>query len=76
MLVVMALMESVGTVGKPIVIIIGNIFVMGIEGLVVAIQVIRLEFYELFSRFYEGNGKPFKPVGVSSFTKNDEAKAK
>lgn len=38
----------------------GNILVMGLEGLVVCIQVLRLEFYELFSRFYEGDGRPVK----------------
>ncbi len=43
------------------VIIIGNLFVMGLEGLIVGIQVLRLEYYELFSRFYKGNGREFKP---------------
>ena len=47
--------------GSPnwIVVILGNLFVMGIEGLIVGIQVLRLEFYELFSRYYRGDGKPF-----------------
>lgn len=43
------------------VIIIGNIVVTVLEGLVVGIQVLRLEYYEMFSRFYRGNGKAFKP---------------
>ncbi|GEK88215.1 V/A-type H+-transporting ATPase subunit I [Alkalibacterium putridalgicola] len=42
-----------------LVIIMGNIFVAGLEGLVVGIQVLRLEFYEIFSHFYKGDGKPF-----------------
>ncbi len=42
-------------------IIIGNIFVIGLEGLIVGIQVLRLEYYEIFSRFYKGNGREFKP---------------
>ena len=42
------------------VIIIGNIFVMGLEGLIVGIQVLRLEYYEMFSRFYKGTGRPFR----------------
>ncbi|MDD6275590.1 MAG: V-type ATPase 116kDa subunit family protein [Clostridia bacterium] len=41
----------------------GNIIVMALEGLLTGIQVLRLEFYEMFSRFYEGDGKPFKSVG-------------
>lgn len=43
------------------IVIIGNIVVTGLEGLVVGIQVLRLEYYEMFSRFYRGSGKPFKP---------------
>lgn len=43
------------------VIIGGNIFVTGFEGLIVGIQVLRLEYYEMFSRFYKGGGKEFKP---------------
>lgn len=43
------------------VIVIGNLFVCGMEGLVVGIQVLRLEYYELFSRFYKGTGRAFKP---------------
>ncbi|MDO4805229.1 MAG: V-type ATPase 116kDa subunit family protein [Lachnospiraceae bacterium] len=53
--------------GNPnwIIVVFGNLFVMGIEGLIVGIQVLRLEFYELFSRYYKGNGKEF----VSTFEK-------
>ena len=49
--------------GSPnwLVVVLGNLFVMGMEGLIVGIQVLRLEYYELFSRYYKGSGKPFKP---------------
>ena len=53
-----------GSLGSPFVIVIGNIFVMGLEGLVVSIQVLRLVYYETFSRFYSGDGKPFQPAKV------------
>lgn len=65
MLVVMALAEQVSASAVPIVIVLGNIFVMGIEGLLVGIQTLRLEFYEIFSRFYSGDGKPFVPVKIN-----------
>ncbi len=65
MLVVMALSEQVSNAAAPIVVILGNIFVMGIEGLLVGIQTLRLEFYEIFSRFYSGDGKPFVPVKIN-----------
>lgn len=45
------------------VVVIGNIFVIGLEGLIVGIQVLRLEYYEMFSRFYRGDGRAFKPFG-------------
>lgn len=49
--------------GNPniIVIILGNLFVCGMEGLIVGIQVLRLEYYEIFSRFYKGTGRKFEP---------------
>lgn len=48
--------------GSPniLAIIIGNVVVIGLEGMVVGIQVLRLEYYEMFSRFYKGGGKPFQ----------------
>ena len=48
-----------------IVIVLGNIFVCGMEGLIVGIQVLRLEYYEFFSRFYKGSGREFKPYSKS-----------
>ena len=49
--------------GNPnwIVVVLGNIFVCAMEGLIVGIQVLRLEYYKIFSRFYAGNGREFKP---------------
>ena len=64
MVVVFTLSGMVGGIGSPIVIVIGNIFVMGMEGLIVGIQVLRLEFYEIFSRFFNGEGSPFIPAEV------------
>lgn len=64
MLVVMTLTEMIGGSGSILVLIIGNLFVMGMEGLIVGIQVLRLEFYEMFSRYYDGEGKPFVPIAA------------
>lgn len=63
MAVVMTLSEMLDGAGI-IVVIIGNIFVMVLEGLLAGIQVLRLVFYETFNRFYEGDGKAFDPVKV------------
>ena len=49
----------------PEIMVLGNLFVMFLEGLLVGIQVLRLEFYEMFSRYYSGGGKAFKPVSIN-----------
>lgn len=59
------LMLAGAEVGDPNwgIVIGGNLFVCGMEGLIVGIQVLRLEYYELFSRFYRGSGRAFEPYG-------------
>ena len=56
------LSEMFSSGGSLLVKIIGNVIVIVLEGLIVAIQVLRLEYYELFSRFYSGDGKEYKPL--------------
>ena len=67
----MTIMEMFTGMAQPVVAVVGNLFVMAMEGMIVAIQIIRLEFYEVFSRFYEGDGKPFEPVGATLKTDNN-----
>ena len=67
MLVVQMLANLAGGVGGPVgivILVLGNAFVMGFEGLLVGIQVLRLEFYELFGRFYDDGGVPFTPKKI------------
>jgi V/A-type H+-transporting ATPase subunit I len=47
---------------KAVLFVLGNIFIVCLEGLIVFIQVLRLEYYEFFSKFYRGGGNVFKPV--------------
>lgn len=54
-----------GAIGYGLVVLFGNLFVMVLEGLIVGIQCLRLEFYEMFSRNFEGNGEPFHPVAIT-----------
>ena len=65
MLVVFVLAETVGGIGYWAIVVIGNALVMVLEALLVAIQVLRLEYYEMFSRFYTGEGRPFEPVKMN-----------
>ncbi len=51
-------MKSAGAV---IIIVVGNIFIIGFESLICGIQSMRLEYYEFFSKFFEGEGVVFAP---------------
>jgi len=51
-----------GALFRAAVLLLGNAVIVGLEGLIVFIQTLRLEYYEFFSKFYEGGGSPFRPV--------------
>lgn len=51
-----------GKLTSIIVVLIGNIIIIALEGLIVFIQTLRLEYYEFFSKFFTGGGRPFAPV--------------
>jgi V/A-type H+-transporting ATPase subunit I len=48
--------------GYWIMVLIGNLFIVGFEGLIVGIQTMRLEYYEFFSKFFLGGGMPYSPL--------------
>lgn len=50
--------------GSIIIFLIGNIIIICLEGLIVFIQGLRLQYYELFSKYYRGEGIEFKPVRI------------
>ncbi len=62
---VMAKLAGGGIIGF-IILVLGNALIIGLEGMIVFIQGLRLEFYEMFSKYYEGNGRLFKPIGKKS----------
>jgi V/A-type H+-transporting ATPase subunit I len=47
-----------------IVLIFGNVVIIGLEGMIVMIQTIRLEYYEFFSKFFNEFGKQFIPFKI------------
>jgi V/A-type H+-transporting ATPase subunit I len=61
-LAVFTIAENFETTGRWITLVIGNIVILVLEGAIVAIQVLRLEYYEGFSRFYSGSGRAFDPL--------------
>ncbi len=56
--------------GYWISIIIGNIVIIVLEGVVVTIQTLRLEYYEFFKRFFKGGGTEYHPYTLGE--KNEE----
>jgi V/A-type H+/Na+-transporting ATPase subunit I len=65
---VFALAGIMGIAGQWITVILGNFFILLLEGVIVTIQILRLEYYEGFSRFFSGGGYPFQPLTLTSET--------
>ena len=72
MLAVFALADMMGTVGHVLMVIFGNIFILVLEGAIVTIQTLRLEYFEGFSRFYSGDGREFRPLVLNRGTAGQE----
>jgi V/A-type H+-transporting ATPase subunit I len=54
------------TIGFWITLLIGNIFIVGFEGLIVYIQTMRLHYYEILGKFFHGGGMRFEPLRLTS----------
>ncbi len=50
-----------GPLWSALIFVLGTAVVIGLEGLVVAIQIFRLEYYEFFTKFFRGEGHKFRP---------------
>ena len=55
-----------GPAGHWIAVVAGNVFIIALEGAIVAIQILRLEYYEGFSRFFRGDGRKFRPLRLAA----------
>ena len=49
-----------------LIVVVGNVFVILLEGMVVTIQGIRLQYYELFSKYFAGDGVLYAPFRLGS----------
>jgi len=54
------------TAGYWITVVLGNLFILALEGAIVAIQTLRLEYYEGFSRYFGGDGRAFRPLRLGN----------
>jgi V/A-type H+-transporting ATPase subunit I len=50
-----------GGVLSVLVIILGNLVAIVLEGIIASVQALRLEYYEFFGKFFSGSGQPFEP---------------
>jgi V/A-type H+-transporting ATPase subunit I len=55
---------ALGMLGAVVLFVVGNAAIFAFEALVAGIQALRLEYYELFSRVFESEGRPFVPWNV------------
>jgi V/A-type H+-transporting ATPase subunit I len=55
--------------GYWLVVVIGNLFILGFEGMIVSIQTLRLQYYEFFSKFFSGGGKRYTPFQIKHSSK-------
>jgi len=51
----------VGSSFSIVIIILGNIVAIVLEGVIASVQALRLEYYEFFGKFFSGSGRPFEP---------------
>jgi V/A-type H+-transporting ATPase subunit I len=52
---------AAGPLFSLVIVIFGNAIIILLEGMIVAIQVVRLQYYEFFSKFFTETGVEFKP---------------
>ncbi|MBN9618393.1 MAG: hypothetical protein J0H43_01455 [Actinobacteria bacterium] len=50
-----------GVVAALLLFVLGSALTFALEGLVAGVQALRLEYYELFSRVFDAEGRPFRP---------------
>ncbi|MEV0402620.1 V-type ATPase 116kDa subunit family protein [Actinoallomurus sp. NPDC050550] len=54
-------LPGAGAIAAVAVFVVGNLVAFVLEGVVVAVQALRLEYYELFSKVFQLQGRPFRP---------------
>ncbi len=57
---------SPNRVGSLLILVAGNILVIALEGLSAAIQSLRLNYYEFFTKFFVGEGTEYRPITLRS----------
>ncbi len=58
--------EGPYSIGSWAIILLGNVLVIALEGLSAGIQSLRLNYYEFFSKYFNGTGKAYRPISLRS----------
>ncbi len=53
-------------VAEIVIMVLGNVLVIALEGLSAGIQSLRLNYYEFFTKYFTGRGIAYEPVGLKS----------
>jgi V/A-type H+-transporting ATPase subunit I len=63
---------SGGAIYAVLIHVLGNVGIIALEGLIVTIQAIRLEYYEFFGKFFVSGGVAYKPLGINAQLSREE----
>ncbi|MGD8787289.1 MAG: hypothetical protein PVJ60_07680, partial [Phycisphaerales bacterium] len=58
--------EMTSGIASVVILILGNVLVIGLEGLTAGVQALRLSYYEFFTKFFHGTGKLYTPISLNS----------
>ncbi|MHC4707283.1 MAG: V-type ATPase 116kDa subunit family protein, partial [Planctomycetota bacterium] len=61
-----AIAETTSGIWSILILVLGNMLVIGLEGLSAGIQALRLNYYEFFTKFFHGTGVLYTPVSLNS----------
>ncbi len=62
-----------GDLLSVLVIVMGNLVAIVLEGVIASVQALRLEYYEFFGKFFSGNGRPFEPFRLGNLSRTIQA---
>jgi V/A-type H+-transporting ATPase subunit I len=64
MFILAGMVSPMHGIGYWVVVVLGNLFILGFEGMIVCIQTLRLQYYEFFSKFFSGGGLRYHPLSL------------
>jgi len=66
MIAFFTLADMTSGITSVVILVLGNILVIALEGLSAGVQALRLSYYEFFSKFFHGTGKLYTPISLNS----------